>query len=36
MGEMDHVQGAKKQTKPNGNQGIITPQQQAVDDLLYE
>lgn len=36
MGEVNHVKGAEEQAKPNGNQGIITSQQQAVDDLLYE
>ena len=34
MGKMDHIQGAEKETETDGDKGVITPQKQAVNNLL--
>ena len=34
VGKMDHIEGAEKEAETDGDQGVITPQEQAVDDLL--
>jgi hypothetical protein len=36
MGEVDHVEGSEKKAEPHGNEGIVTPQEQGVNDLLNE